>query len=101
MKWQGKVPPTRAGDTLPATPRRRTLAEVEGDLRFQKRRRRRSARYARGAMKDSLVRFGVAMEAPLLEAFDAIVAQRGGTRSELLRDLVRAEVTKARVETDA
>lgn len=48
-------------------------------------------------MKESLVRFGVAMEVPLLAAFDALVEQRGGTRSELLRDLARAEVTKARV----
>ena len=48
-------------------------------------------------MKESLVRFGVAMEEPLLAAFDALVEQRGGTRSELLRDLARAEVTKARV----
>lgn len=50
-------------------------------------------------MKDSLVRFGVAMEGSLLEEFDALVAERGGTRSELLRDLVRAEVTRARVAT--
>ena len=48
-------------------------------------------------MKDALVRFGVAMEGSLLSEFDAIVAQRGGTRSEVLRDLVRAEVTRARV----
>jgi CopG family nickel-responsive transcriptional regulator len=48
-------------------------------------------------MKETLVRFGVAMEAPLLAALDAIVEERGGTRSELLRDLVRAEVTRARV----
>ena len=47
--------------------------------------------------KDELVRFGVAMEAPLLEAFDALVRRRGGTRSEALRDLVRAEVTRAQV----
>lgn len=52
-------------------------------------------------MKDSLVRFGVAMEGSLLEEFDALVAERGGTRSELLRDLVRAEVTRARVTTGA
>ena len=52
-------------------------------------------------MKDSLVRFGVAMEGSLLEEFDALVAERGGTRSELLRDLVRAEVTRARVTTRA
>ena len=52
-------------------------------------------------MKDSLVRFGVAMEGSLLEEFDALVSERGGTRSELLRDLVRAEVTRARVTTGA
>jgi CopG family nickel-responsive transcriptional regulator len=44
-----------------------------------------------------LVRFGVAMERPLLEEFDALVALRGVTRSELLRDLVRAEVSKNEV----
>jgi CopG family nickel-responsive transcriptional regulator len=49
--------------------------------------------------KDALVRFGVAMEGSLLEELDAIVEDRGGTRSELLRDLVRAEVTRARVST--
>ena len=49
-------------------------------------------------MKDDLVRFGVAMEASLLEALDALVEERGGTRSELLRDLARAEVTRARVK---
>jgi CopG family nickel-responsive transcriptional regulator len=48
-------------------------------------------------MKDTLVRFGVAMEASLLASLDEIVADRGGTRSELLRDLARAEVTRARV----
>lgn len=48
-------------------------------------------------MKDNLVRFGVAMEAHLLEALDALVEERGGTRSELLRDLARAEVTRSRV----
>lgn len=37
------------------------------------------------------------MEAPLLTAFDALVHERGSTRSELLRDLARAEVTRARV----
>jgi CopG family transcriptional regulator, nickel-responsive regulator len=52
-------------------------------------------------MKDSLVRFGVAMEASLLEEFDALVEDRGGSRSELLRDLVRAEVTRARVSSGA
>lgn len=47
---------------------------------------------------DGLVRFGVAMDAPLLRAFDALVKERGGTRSEVLRDLVRAEVTRAEVQ---
>jgi CopG family transcriptional regulator, nickel-responsive regulator len=39
-----------------------------------------------------LVRFGVAMEASLIEQLDALAEQRGSTRSELLRDLARAEV---------
>jgi CopG family transcriptional regulator, nickel-responsive regulator len=47
-------------------------------------------------MKDELVRFGVAMEQSLLADLDAIVEARGVTRSEVLRDLVRAEVVKAR-----
>jgi CopG family nickel-responsive transcriptional regulator len=41
-----------------------------------------------------LVRFGVAMEADLLEDLDGIVAKRKTKRSEILRDLVRAEVAK-------
>jgi len=49
------------------------------------------------AMTDELVRFGVAMDASLLEELDLLVEQRGGTRSEVLRDLVRAEVTRSRV----
>lgn len=51
--------------------------------------------------KDALVRFGVAMEGSLLREFDALVAERGGTRSEVLRDLVRAEVGRARVRAGA
>ena len=47
--------------------------------------------------RDDLVRFGVAMEASLLRAFDALVKKRGSTRSEVLRDLARAEVTRAQV----
>ena len=40
-----------------------------------------------------LVRFGVAMERPLLERFDQLVEQRGyANRSEALRDLVRHEL---------
>src|SRR4029079_1053554 len=52
-----------------------------------------------GRMKPSsrLVRFGVAIDAPLLAELDALVAERGGTRSELFRDLGRAEVARAKV----
>ena len=48
-------------------------------------------------MSDSLVRFGVAMEGSLLAQFDELVEARGGTRSEALRDLARAAVTRAQV----
>jgi CopG family nickel-responsive transcriptional regulator len=48
-------------------------------------------------MTDDLVRFGVAMDRDLLGEFDAIAEARGVTRSEVLRDLVRAEVGRARV----
>lgn len=48
-------------------------------------------------MKDPLVRFGVAIEGSLLRQLDALVAERGCTRSELLRDLARAEVGRAKV----
>jgi CopG family nickel-responsive transcriptional regulator len=51
--------------------------------------------------RDELVRFGVAMEAPLLRSFDALVKRRDTTRSELLRDLARAEVTKNEVAAGA
>jgi CopG family nickel-responsive transcriptional regulator len=50
-------------------------------------------------MTDELVRFGVAMEESLLADLDALVEARGGTRSEVLRDLVRAEVVRARAAT--
>jgi CopG family nickel-responsive transcriptional regulator len=46
-------------------------------------------------MKDDLVRFGVAMEANLMEQLDALAASRGCNRSELLRDLTRAEVGRS------
>jgi len=49
-------------------------------------------------MKDELVRFGIAMEQSLLSDLDSIVEARGVTRSEVLRDLVRAEVVRARAE---
>jgi CopG family transcriptional regulator, nickel-responsive regulator len=48
-------------------------------------------------MKSELVRFGVAMEAKLLEQFDVLVESRGSTRSEALRDLVRAEIVRSHV----
>lgn len=50
------------------------------------------------AMTERLVRFGVAMEAPLLEEFDKVVERRGGTRSEAFRDLARAAILRARIE---
>lgn len=52
-------------------------------------------------MKGPLVRFGVAMEGALLRDLDALVEARGSTRSEVLRDLVRAEVTRAKVSSGA
>jgi CopG family transcriptional regulator, nickel-responsive regulator len=48
-------------------------------------------------MSDELVRFGVAMERSLLRDFDAIAKARGVTRSEVLRDLVRAEVGRTQI----
>ena len=50
-------------------------------------------------MKDPLVRFGVAMEASLLEEFDRVVEERHCTRSELLRDMARAEVARSKVRS--
>jgi CopG family nickel-responsive transcriptional regulator len=52
-------------------------------------------------MKDELVRFGVAMERTLLGHLDKIVEERGVTRSEILRDLARAEVVRAQVARGA
>ena len=48
-------------------------------------------------MRDPLVRFGVAIEGSLLRQLDALADERGCTRSELLRDLARAEVGRAKV----
>lgn len=42
------------------------------------------------------MRFGVAMESWLLEKLDVMVTERESTRSEVLRDLVRAEVARVR-----
>lgn len=44
------------------------------------------------AMRPPLVRFGVAIDAPLLAELDKLVVERGCTRSEMLRDLARAKV---------
>jgi CopG family nickel-responsive transcriptional regulator len=49
-------------------------------------------------MKDNLVRFGVAMESSLIEQLDALAAIRGCNRSELLRDLTRAEVSRSALD---
>jgi CopG family nickel-responsive transcriptional regulator len=49
-------------------------------------------------MKDPLVRFGVAIEHSLLTELDALVKERGCTRSELLRDLARSEVGRSKVQ---
>jgi CopG family nickel-responsive transcriptional regulator len=48
--------------------------------------------------RDPLVRFGVAIEKSLLEQIDALTRERGCTRSELFRDLSRAEVGRAKVK---
>ena len=50
-------------------------------------------------MKEELVRFGVAFEASLLRQLDALAKARGCTRSELLRDIARAEVGQSRIES--
>ena len=52
----------------------------------------------KAGMKDNLVRFGVAMEATLIEQLDALAAERGCNRSELLRDLTRAEVSRTALD---
>jgi CopG family nickel-responsive transcriptional regulator len=52
-------------------------------------------------MRSELVRFGVAMEKRLLDHFDVIVTDRGVSRSELLRDLVRAEIVRSQVARGA
>jgi CopG family nickel-responsive transcriptional regulator len=49
-------------------------------------------------MKQELVRFGIAMEPRLVEQLDQVAADRGCTRSEVIRDLSRAEVVKGLVQ---
>jgi CopG family transcriptional regulator, nickel-responsive regulator len=58
--------------------------------------RREAARPASESSATSdLVRFGVAVDKPLLDAFDEHLARRGyENRSEALRDLVRAELAR-------
>jgi CopG family transcriptional regulator, nickel-responsive regulator len=43
----------------------------------------------------SLTRFGVAMESSLLAQFDQLVEERHSSRSEVLRDLARAEIIRS------
>jgi CopG family nickel-responsive transcriptional regulator len=43
----------------------------------------------------ALTRFGVAMESSLLAQLDELVDERQSSRSELLRDLARAEIIRA------
>jgi len=48
-------------------------------------------------MRD-LIRFGIAMEKPLLDDLDEIAGQRGANRSEVIRALVRAEVARTKAQ---
>jgi CopG family transcriptional regulator, nickel-responsive regulator len=43
----------------------------------------------------ALTRFGVAMESSLLAQFDRLVEERMSSRSELIRDLARAEIIRS------
>jgi CopG family nickel-responsive transcriptional regulator len=43
----------------------------------------------------ALTRFGVAMESSLLAQFDQLVEERTSSRSELIRDLARAEIIRS------
>lgn len=58
----------------------------------------RPPRYIQSPMAQDLVRFGIAIEPKLLEQVDALAEERGCTRSELLRDLARAEVVRSAVQ---
>ncbi|MBP6830332.1 MAG: nickel-responsive transcriptional regulator NikR [Deltaproteobacteria bacterium] len=52
-------------------------------------------------MAGDLVRFGVAMDADLLQRFDDHVGAKGyGNRSEALRDLIRADLVNAHLKRD-
>jgi CopG family nickel-responsive transcriptional regulator len=48
---------------------------------------------------DRLERIGVSLEADLLATFDALIARKGyGSRSEALRDLIRQDLSEARLD---
>ncbi len=48
---------------------------------------------------DKIERIGVSLESELLEAFDGLIAQKGyKNRSEAIRDLIRTELSRERVE---
>jgi CopG family nickel-responsive transcriptional regulator len=48
---------------------------------------------------DRLERIGVSLEADLLAKFDALIARKGyGSRSEALRDLIRQDLSEARLD---
>jgi len=48
-----------------------------------------------------IYRFGVSIESELLETFDNSIAERGyTTRSEALRDLIRDDLVRRRLETE-
>ncbi len=49
-------------------------------------------------MKEDLVRFGVAMETKLVDELDALAKSRDCNRSELLRDLARAELSRTKLD---
>ena len=49
-------------------------------------------------MQDKLIRFGVSMEATLLDKFDRLLGKRGYTnRSEAIRDFVRKEIVEENI----
>ena len=48
---------------------------------------------------EKIERIGVSLESELLEAFDGLIAQKGyKNRSEAIRDLIRTELSRERVE---
>jgi CopG family nickel-responsive transcriptional regulator len=52
-------------------------------------------------MAGDLVRFGVAMDADLLQRFDDHIGEKGyANRSEALRDLIRADLVNAHLKRD-